>query len=185
MRSHGLGHMHTDGGNLLLANPPAGERPDPRKFGDALGGNAEVIAGKNQGFFHQPDKIDRSEMRTALARQVAAEVEDGVSDELAGPVIGDISAAVDLVDLGAAAGQQFVAGKNVGAGCIATQGEHGRVFQQDERIANGAGFPRSDNFSLYPQTFCVGDAAELKEMHVHVALQTKIAEAGMVVGTAA
>jgi hypothetical protein len=43
-------------------------------------------------------------MRTTFARKVATEVEDGVADELAGPVVGDIATAIDLVDLYAAVG---------------------------------------------------------------------------------
>ena len=105
MGSDGLGDVDADGGDFLFADGAAGEGPDAGQFGDPLCGNAEVLAGEDEGFLDQANKVDGAEVGAALAGQVAAEVEDGVADELAWAVVGDVAAAVDLVNLGAAAGK--------------------------------------------------------------------------------
>ena len=46
--------------------------------------------------------------RPPLGLLQAAQVEDGVADQLAGTVIGDVAAAVDLVEGHAAAGQKLI-----------------------------------------------------------------------------
>ena len=39
----------------------------------------------DQRLLHQPDEVDRAEMRAALAGKVAAQIEDWIADELPGP----------------------------------------------------------------------------------------------------
>jgi len=153
MGCYSLRDVNADGGKLLLGNLASWERPDASAFGDPLAWDTEVFAGKNENFFDQPNKIDRTKVWAAFAGKVAAEIEDGVSDELARPVIGNVTATVDLVDLNAAACEQFVARKDVGSGCISAKREHGRVFQQHERVADRSGFARRNNFALNAQTF--------------------------------
>ena len=167
VRGDGLRDMDADGGDLLFANAAAGQGPDAGEFADALRGHAEVFAGEDEGLFHQADEVDGAEVRAAFAGQVAAEIEDGVADELAGAVVGDVAAAVDLVDLDAAAGKELVGGEDVGAGGVAAEGEDRRVLEEEERVADGAGFARGDDLSLDAQAFGVGDAAELEEVDVH------------------
>jgi hypothetical protein len=105
--------MDADSGNFLLTNAAARKSPDTCEFADALGWDTEVFTGQNERLFHQADEIDGPQVRTTFAGEVAAQVEDRVADELAGAMIGDIAAAVDLVDFGATAGEQFVAGEDV------------------------------------------------------------------------
>src|ERR1039458_10902297 len=100
----------------------AAEGPDAGAAWDALGQHAEVGAGADEGFFHHADEVDgpqKSVARAALAGPFAAQVEDGVADQLAGTVIGDIAAAVDLVELDAARSEELIAGDDVGAGGVA------------------------------------------------------------------
>ena len=106
-------------------------------------------------------------MRAALAGQVAAEIEDGVADELAGAVVGDVAAAVDLVDFYGFLGELVVRGEDVGAGGVAAEGEDGWVLKEDEGVADEAGFSGGDNLGLQAETFGVGDAAEMEEVDVH------------------
>ena len=80
VRGDRLGDVDADGGDLFLVYAAAGESPDAGEFADALSGDAEVFAGVDEDFLHQPDKIYRSQMGTAFAGKVAAEVEDGVAD---------------------------------------------------------------------------------------------------------
>ena len=107
--------MHADGGDLFLRDAAPRQRPDAGAFADALRHHAEVAAGADQHLFEQADEVDRAEMRAFLAGEVAAQIDDGIADELAGAVIGDVAAAVDLVELDAALRQEFVAGEDVGA----------------------------------------------------------------------
>ena len=167
VRGDALGDVDADGGDLLLANAAARQCPDAGEFADALGRDAEVAAGADEGLFHQADEVDGTEVRATFAGKVAAQVEDGVADELAGAVVGDVAAAVDLVELDAAAGEQFVGGEDVGAGGVAAEGENGRMLEQKERVADGAGLARGDDLGLDAQAFGVGDAAELEEMDMH------------------
>src|ERR1035441_316926 len=92
------------------------EGPDAGAAWDAPGQHAEVGAGADEGLFHHADEVDgpqKSVARVALAGPFAPQVEDGVADELAGTVIGDVAAAVDLVELDAARDKEFVAGDDV------------------------------------------------------------------------
>ena len=81
--------------------PPA-MRPDAGALADALRHDAEVAAGTDEDLFEHADEVDGAEVRAFFAGQVAAQIDDGVADELAGAVIGDVAATVDLVELDAA-----------------------------------------------------------------------------------
>jgi hypothetical protein len=159
--------VYADGGDLFLGDGAAGVGPDAGELADALGGDAEVFAGEDEGFFHEADKVYRAEVWALFAGEVAPEVEDGVADELAGAVVGDVAAAVDLVDGDAFAGEKVVGGEDVGAGGVAAEGEDRGVFEEDEGVADEAGFAGGDDFGLDAEAFEVGDAAELEEMDVH------------------
>ena len=76
--------------------------------------------------------------RPPLAILQAAEVEDGVADELAGAVVGDVAAAVDFVEGDAAAGKNLIGGQDVGAIGVAAKGEHGRMFEKQKNVFNAA-----------------------------------------------
>jgi hypothetical protein len=106
-------------------------------------------------------------MGAALAGEVAAEVEDGVADELAGAVIGDVATAVDLVDFDAALGEELVGREDIGAAGVAAEGEDRRVFEEEERVADGSRFACGYDLGLDAEAFGVGDAAELEEVDVH------------------
>ena len=130
-------------------------------------GHAEVLAGEDERFFHEADEVDRAEVRAFLAGEVAAQVEDGVADELAGAVIGDVAAAVDLVDFDLFLGEEFVGCEDVGAGAVAAEGENGWVLEEEERVANAVGLARGDDVVHCADAFGVGDSAELEEVNVH------------------
>ena len=98
-------------------------------------------------------------MRTAFAREVAAEVEDGVPDELAGAMIGHVATTVGFVDSHAFFGKEQIRRKNVGAGTVTTECEDGWVFEEEERVAYDARFARGNDLGLDAQALGVGDAA--------------------------
>jgi hypothetical protein len=123
--------VDADGADLLFSDfacnsavgPDAGAALDPAGKDSVAGAEAD------QGFFHAADVVDWAEAASVGIGQ-AAQVEDGVADELAGAVVGDVAAAVDLVDADAFAGEHFIGGEDVGAAGVAAQGEDGRVFEQ-------------------------------------------------------
>jgi len=63
-----------------------------------LRGNAKIFAREDECFFNESYEINRAEMRAALARKIAAEIEDGIADELAGAVVSNISATFGFVN---------------------------------------------------------------------------------------
>ncbi len=98
MGGNGSRDMYADGSHFLFQNAATGECPNTRTFGDALREDTEVFAGMNDRFFDLPHEVDGAEMRTMLAGKIATKIEDGIADKLARAVIGDVSAAIDLVD---------------------------------------------------------------------------------------
>jgi len=101
--------------------------PNASEAADSTGGYAELPAKTNEGLFHQAHKINGAESAAAGVFQ-AAQVKDGVADQLTGTMISDVAAAVDLVEGYAAAGQQLIRGQNVAAIGIASKSENRRVL---------------------------------------------------------
>lgn len=171
VRSDAGSDVNADGGNLFLCRGTAGVGPDAGSLADALGGDAEVFAGENECLFDEANEVDGAEVWAAFAGKIAAEVEDRVTDELTGAVVGDVATTVDFVNLDASASEELVGGEDVGTGGVAAEGENGRMLHEQEGVAEGAGFAGRDDLLHDPQTFGVGDAAELKQMEdLHVNL---------------
>ena len=154
-----------------IAGSAAAEGPDAGALGDALGHDAEVGAGADQRFFQHADEVDGAEEGAALAGPVAAQIDDGVADELAGAVVGHVAAAVDLVQLDAAGGEELIAGEDVGAGRVAAEGDDGRMLQQQQRVADEACLARGNHAGLDGEAFGVRNAAEMEEVDVQMLRQ--------------
>ena len=137
MRGDALRDVDADGGNLLFGNASSGECPYAGALADALSHDTEVAAGSDEGFFEQANEVHRTEVRAFLSREIAAQVDDGIADELAGAVIGDVAAAVNLVEFDALSHKEFVGREDVAAVRVATEGEDRRMLEHQERIADG------------------------------------------------
>ncbi len=105
--------MDPDRRNLPFSLRSVRQRPDPRPALDALRRHAELPAHPDQHLFQQTDEVHWAQMRTALAGQVAAQIDDGIPHQLSGPVVGDIAAAVDFMQLDALRPQQLVGGEHM------------------------------------------------------------------------
>ena len=90
----------------------------------------------------------------------AAQIEDGIADELSGAVVGDVAAAVDLVKGDTAAGKQFIGGEDVGAAGVAAKGEYRGMFEQEKNVFDTAIETESGDLSLNAKCLVVGDATE-------------------------
>lgn len=171
VRGDGLRDVDADGGDLFFLHGGvwrgSGHRPYAGALADALREDAEVVAGANDGFFHEADEVDGAEVRALFAGEIAAQIEDGVADELSGTVVGDISAAIDLVYLDALCGEEFITREDIGAGGVAAEGKDGGMLQQDERVSDALCLARGDDLVHDADAFCVGDAAELEEVDDH------------------
>jgi hypothetical protein len=106
-------------------------------------------------------------MGTLFPWQIAAQIDDGVSDQLAWAVIRYVAAAIDLVELDAALGEFFVAGKDVGAVGVAAERQNGRVLQHQKRVTNQILLSRRDDLLLDGESLAVWDATEIEEIDVH------------------
>ena len=67
---------------------------------------------------------------------VAAQIEDGIADDLAGAVEGDVAAAVAFEELDAALGEEFGRCDHVGSFRVAAERDDRRVFEQEQDIAD-------------------------------------------------
>jgi len=103
MRSDELRDVNADGSDLLFEDGAAGIGPDAGALADALRGHGKIFACKDERFFNEANEIDRTEVWAALAGKISAEIEDGITDELAGAVVRDVTTALGLVNFDALA----------------------------------------------------------------------------------
>ena len=89
--------MHADGADFGIAYP------DSRAFRNAPGLDTEIGQGIDHGLFDCPH------IRPHIALPLA-QVQDGISDNLSRPVIGDVAAPVGGVEGDTGAGQAIFAG---------------------------------------------------------------------------
>ena len=86
-----------------------------------------------------------------------AQEEDRVADQLARPVIGDVAAALDLVERRVAEVEQVLA---VGA---AAGGDHVRVLDEDERVGDLVALARAHQLALQRPDLAEVAGAEIEE----------------------
>ena len=139
----------------LRSTPDAGERAD------AAGLHTEFGAEVDERLLHKADEVDGADASAAWITQ-AAQVEDGIADELAGAVVGDVATTIDFVEGDAAAREELIGCEDVGAVCIAAEGEHRRVFEEQQNVADAALLAEFDQLRLEKERFAVVDAAEIE-----------------------
>ena len=147
---------------FFSADSTSGDGPDAGAPGRALGKHAVVRTGANEYFF-QAAKV----LHNAQRRGKAAQMENGITHQLARTVIGDVASAVGLKQGDAAAGQQLVAGHHVLTVGIPAQGEHRGMFDQQEHIADALLLAQGAQLLLQSQRRCVIQAAEMEQGHNH------------------
>ena len=135
----------------------------PARPGGALGKHPEVRTGANEDFF-QAAKV----VHNAQRRGKGAQMEDGITHQLARTVIGDVASAVGLKQGDAAAGQQLVAGHDVLTVGIPAQGEHRGVFDQQQHVADMLLLAQGAQLLLQSQRRGVIQAAEIEQGHDHI-----------------
>src|SRR6187402_1602250 len=122
VRGNRLRDVDTDRGDLLLLYGRPGHRPNTGALADALREHTEVGAGTDERLFHEANEVDRAEVRAFFAGKIfTTEIEDGITNQLTGPVIRHVPAAIDLVDLRTLRRKKLVTGKDVGACRISSE----------------------------------------------------------------
>ena len=131
-----------------------GTYPHARGRGNAAGANAKIRRYPDQHF------LERAHVPSHVAA-MPGEVENGIPDELPGPVVGDVAAAVRLKYLGAQVRQPLRRGQQVFALAVPSQGINVWVLEQQESIRDGAGFARRNLLALEADRLRVINQAEL------------------------
>src|ERR1700722_3247415 len=124
-------HVNPYRGNLLLRDSAPGDGPDAGTPRRALGEDAIIRAGANQHLF-QPTQV----LHDAQRRGESPQIENRITHQLSRAVIGDVSSAVGFKQWDAAPCEQLTAGNHVLRMGIAAQGEHWRMFDQQEHVSD-------------------------------------------------
>ena len=156
-----------DSSKLLFGDGALSECPDTGAATDTFCEHSKITADPDEDLFQQADEVYRAKVRSLLAGEITAQIKDGVADELAGAVVGDVSATVDDVQLDAFAGEEIVGGKDVVTLCIAAKGQDRRMLEQNQRVANLIGLASSDQSLLDRKAFRVRDPTEREKMDDH------------------
>jgi len=170
VRGYSAGDVNPDGSDLAFARG-AGmvvvqATPDASETGDAARAHAIDSAQADEGFFHHADEVYRTEAAPVRLME-AAEVEDRIADELAGTVIGDVSATIDFVKRDTVFGEQLIRCEDIGSAGIASEGENRRVFEEKERVVDKTSEAHGCDFCLEPKSFVVAYAAKVKVLNHH------------------
>ena len=134
--------------------------PDTGESRNTAGANAVDSAEADEGFFHHADEVDGA--KASATRIVEpTKIEDGVADELARAMVGDVAASIDFVKGDTAAGEQLVGREDVGAAGIAAEGENRRVFEKEKGVFDETFETQSCDFCLELQRVVVAYASEI------------------------
>lgn len=122
----GLGRARTCARALFLT-----WNPDACGFGVALALDAIGGEGVDDGLFQQSHVVVEAEGFAGVGVGESLEVEDGVGDDLAGAVVGDVAAAVGLVESDAQGSEALGIGQDVVGGTLAAgDGDDGWVLDE-------------------------------------------------------
>jgi hypothetical protein len=93
---------------------------------------------------------------------IGPQVEDGIADDLSGPVVGHVAAAACFVDLDTELRQALGRGQDVRSPAVSFHAERddGRMLQQQEQIGHTLGPPLLDERALHRERVGVGDDPE-------------------------
>src|SRR5882762_9326600 len=100
----------------------------------------------------------------------APQIKYRIPHQLPRSVKSNIAASVALEDFNAAGGELFGRSEHVGSLGIASKGDDGRVFEQQQHVANLPRLAQFDEPLLQAQTFAVVEDTELDDRN-HVLLK--------------
>jgi hypothetical protein len=97
---------------------------------------------------------------------IGTQIQDGVADDLARPVVGDVAAAPCFVNLDTARGEEVAAGEDVGASAIAFDAERQdvRMLDEEQDVFDAPGPPLLDEVPLERQGVCIGNEPQATDV---------------------
>jgi hypothetical protein len=143
--------VDADGSEFLFGDIAGRLHPDAGFAGDAIGGEAEIGGGADHGLFEGAD----------VPVNVAADgidIEDGVADDLAGAMIGDVSSAVGFTELHIFLAEDIFGGEEIFLAGAAAECQDVGMLAKEEDVVDGPGFARGDEALL--EGVCVGPGEE-------------------------
>ena len=160
MGSHPAADVHADGAQFFFTNGTgiaagASSNPHARASRNAESANAEAGSSLNHGLLelaHVPHDVTPN----------SVQVENGIADDLAGTVIGDIAAAIGRVKFDAVLAQKVLGNAQVLAFAVAAEGNDVGMFAKEQEIGGRADFARSNEALLERRGFAVSDPSEIK-----------------------
>jgi hypothetical protein len=152
--------VHADSGKFFFANgasiaAAASFNPHARASRNAEGTDAEAGSSLNHGLLelpHVPHNVTPN----------SVEVENGIADDLAGTVIGDIAAAIGRMKFDAVLAQKVLGNAQVLAFAVAAESNDVGMFAKEQEIGGRADFARSNQALLERRGFAVSDPSEIK-----------------------
>jgi hypothetical protein len=100
---------------------------------------------------------------------IRPEIEDGITDELPGPVVGDVAAASGLMNLNAFSRERGRRRDDVraAAASFGAEGDDWRMLEQQQRVANPSGAPIFDQLALHLERRGVLDSPQPPDVNRH------------------
>src|SRR5579884_3852915 len=128
--------------------------PDSGSAFEAVRMNVELCEGVDERLF------DGANIRDYVALPFA-EIEDGVTDDLAGAMIGDVAAAIGVMELDAGALENLGRREEICKMAVPAQRDDMGVLDDEERVGDFAALARVDELFLDGEGFGVGDIAQV------------------------
>src|SRR6185437_15466908 len=141
--------VHAQGGELFFAL----RRIDPDAMAAENAARGETVVGGREDH-HLFELLDVP----ADVALVLREVENRIADDLAGAVVGDVAAAVCLMEFDVHLAQDIRVGEKIFALTVAPERDDVWVLAEEEHIRHDARFARRDDFALEVEGGAVGDA---------------------------
>lgn len=141
VRGNPAAEMHADCGELFFRDIAGRLNPNAGFSGDAIRSDAEIRRGTDHGF------LEGANVPVDIAAD-AIEIEDRITDELAGAVIGNITAAIGFSKLDSFLAKNMFGGEEIFLAGVAAEGEDVRVLAEEKDVFNPSGFAGGDNALL-------------------------------------
>jgi hypothetical protein len=153
--------VDADGGEFFFWDIARRLHPDTGLARDSKSGDAKIGGGADHGFFERanvPVNITADEI----------EIENGITDDLAGAVIGDVAAAVGFAKFDIFLAQDIFGSEKIFLAGVAAKREDVGMLAEEENVVDGAGFTRGDDSLLKGVGVGPGEEAEVgDEERVH------------------
>src|SRR5579871_745877 len=148
MRSDPAADVNADGCDLLSLNPNAGAAQE------TLGLDAEFVQSVDNRLLHGPNIGDH----VALP---FSQIENGISDDLTGAMIGDVAAPIGGMKGNAGAAQDFFARQQIFGVPVAAERDDVRVLDDQELVGNELPLALLHQVLLYAEGFSIPHPPEI------------------------